>query len=405
MIQKIIHRLLQKRHFWREATFSEIAELYASRMLRILALNMTAAFTSIYLYQNGYSVMLITSLWAGFFLFKFIVALPMATVVARFGPKHSILFANIMYIPGLASLALLPEWGALALLPMVIFQGSSSMLYQIAYMVDFSKVKSVDHAGKEMAYMNIVEKITTGLSPLLGGILALVVGPQIVIIFAAFLFCIAAIPLFKTAEQELPRQKLVFRGFPWRMILVNIPAEMSRGFDIYTSGTVWSLFYAIAIIGIASNNEVYAANGILMSVVLLAALAASYAYGRLIDRRRGRELLLFGAIANSITHILRPFTTSTIGVAGLNIGNEAATAAYSMAYTRGNFDNADLSGQRTTYIGLMESLCALGAAFAAGMLALLLVFFPDLHAMEYFFYIASAVVLLIATARFTLYRK
>ncbi len=405
MIQKIIHRLLQKRHFWREATFSEIAELYASRMLRILALNMTAAFTSIYLYQNGFSVIFITLLWTGFFLFKVVMGIPMASVVARFGPKHSILFANILYIPGLASLAMFPVWGVVSLLPMVIFQATSSTLYQIAYMVDFSKVKSIEHAGKEMAYMNIVEKITTGLSPLLGGVLAYIYGPQAVIIFAAFLFCIAAIPLFKTAEQVLPRQKLVFKGFPWRLITVNIAAEASRGFDMFTSGTVWSLFTAIAIIGIASNNEVYATNGLLMSVVLLAALAASYAYGRLIDRRKGRELLLFGAIANSITHFLRPFTTSTIGVAGLNIGNEAATAGYSMAYTRGNFDNADLSGQRTTYIGLMECLSALGASLAAGLLALLLLFFEDLRAMEYFFYIASAVVLLIATARFTLYRK
>ncbi|MEO6109620.1 MAG: hypothetical protein ABIP50_01235 [Candidatus Saccharimonadales bacterium] len=405
MIQKFIHRLLLRRHFWRTATFSEVAELYASRMLRILALNMTAAFTSIFLYQNGYSVLFITLLWAGFFFYKFLIALPMAAIIAHVGPKHAILYANLMYIPGLISLAFLPSFGAVVLIPMVIFQATSSMMYQIAYMVNFSKVKSIEHAGKEIAYMNIIEKITTGLSPLLGGVLAFLFGPQIVIVLAALLFVVAAVPLFKSAEQESPRQKLVFTGFPWHLVTRNVAAETARGFDLFTSGTVWSLFTAITIIGIAADNQIYATNGLLSSVILLAALGASYAYGRLIDRRRGRELLLFGTIANSITHLSRPFIATTVGIAGLNIANEAATAGYSMAYTRGSFDSADLSGQRTTYLGLMEALTALGSTLAAGVLALMLCVLPDAHAMEYFFYVAAAVVLLIATARFPLYRR
>jgi MFS family permease len=405
MMRKILRKLLHKRHFWRQASFSEIAELYASRMLRMLALNMTAAFASIYLYQIGYSVFFIALLWAAFYFLKFAIAMPLAAMVARIGPKHAILISNVLYIPALIALALLPTFGTLVLIGMVIFQASSSMLYQIAYSVDFSKVKSVKHAGKEIAYMNILEKITTGLSPLIGGLLAFALGPQAVIIIAAGLFSIAALPLFKTAEQELPNQRLAFRGFPWRLVTRNIPSEMALGFDAFTSGTVWTLFTAITIIGIAADNEVYATNGILLSVVLLSALGASYAYGRLIDRRRGKELLQIAAIVNSITHFLRPFIGTPVAIAGLNIANEAATAGYGMSYTRGNFDNADLSGRRTTYIGIMEALANLGAALAAVALAALTLIVSEARSMEYFFFIAAAVVLLIATARFPLYRR
>jgi len=169
MIQQLIHRLLLGRHFWRYATFSEVAELYASRMLRMLAINMSASFVSVYLYQNGYPIHFIALYWVGFFLFKVLAALPAAKYAAAFGPKHGILLSNILYIPSMLIFAFVPEWGVPAIIIAGALQGLSATLYDLCYLIDFSKVKSIDHAGKEIAYMNIVEKIATGLSPLIGG--------------------------------------------------------------------------------------------------------------------------------------------------------------------------------------------------------------------------------------------
>ncbi len=404
MIEKAIHKLLKRRHFWRYASFSEIAELYASRVLRILAMNMTAAFTSIFLYQQGYDVFFIALFWALFYFLKFLLAVPAASFVAKFGPKHSILISNFLFVPALIALAISPGHGLWPLIVMVVFQAISAIIYQIAYAVDFSKVKSVDHAGKEIAYMNIIEKVTGGLSPLIGGLLAFVVGPEIVLVITAVLFIFAAMPLFRTREPIRLNQKLKFRGFPWRLLTRTAAAEIALGFDVFTSGTVWTLYTAITIIGI-NSDEIYAANGILLSVILLSALVASYAYGRLIDRRHGKNLLQFASIANSVTHFMRPLIGSPIAIAGLNIANEAATTGYNMAFTRGVFDNADLSGRRVAYIGINEGLANLGAAIGGGLLSILVLFVNEGRAMEYFFYIAAAVVLLIATARFPLYRK
>jgi MFS family permease len=301
--------------------------------------------------------------------------------------------------------ALVPEYGPWLLIFVVVFQGASSTLYSISYSTDFSKVKSTLNAGKEIAYMNIIEKVTAGLSPLIGGLLAFAFGPQVVLIIAAFLFTLAAAPLLRTAEQERPRQKLNFKGFPWHLIRPNIVAELALGFDVFTSGTVWSLFTAVFIIGVAATNEVYALNGALLSVVLFAALGASYAYGRLIDRKKGRELLRIASVGNAITHLLRGFTGTPIAVAGLNIANEAATTGYTMAYTRGVFDNADLSGERVTYLGLVEAQANLGASIGGFLLFFLSSAIMGKEALQLFFFIAAAVVLLIITARFPLYRK
>lgn len=405
MLQKIFHKILVRRHFWRYATFSEISELYASRLLRMLALNIAASFMSIFLYQHGFSIPFIAFFWGTFFLFKTFIALPVAAITAHIGAKHGILLSNLMYIPSMIIFALVPVYGPWLLILVVILQGSSAAMYSISYSTDFSKVKSLLHAGKEIAFMNIVEKVTTGLSPLIGGVLAFLFGPQVVLVFAALLFSLAAAPLLRTAEQERPRQKLSFKGFPWHLIRPNIAPQIAIGFDVFTSGTAWSIFVAVFILGVTSTNGVYAENGALMSVVLFAALGASYAYGKLIDRKKGGDLLRIASIANSLTHLMRAFVNTPAGVAGLNVANEAATTGYTMAYTRAQFDNADLSGERVTYLGLVEVQSNFGAAIAGFVLFFLSSSIGDKPSLHVFFFIAAAVVLLITTSRFPLYRK
>lgn len=374
-------------------------------MLRMLALNIAASFMSIFLYQQGFSIPFIALFWGSFFFFKACIALPVAAVVAQIGAKHGILVSNLMYIPSMIIFALVPVYGPLLLIFVVLLQGTSAAMYSISYSTDFSKVKSVLHAGKEIAYMNIVEKVTTGLSPLIGGLLAFAFGPQTVLVVAAVLFSLAAAPLMRTGEQEEPHQKLHFKGFPWHLVRPNIAPQIAIGFDVFTSGTVWSTFVAVFIIGVGSSNSVYAANGALLSVVVFAALAASYTYGKLIDRKKGRELLRIASIGNALTHLTRAFITTPVAVAGLNVANEAATTGYTMAYTRGQFDNADLSGQRVTYLGIVEVQSNLGAAIGGFLLFFLASAMGDKPAIHLFFFIATAVVLLITTSRFPLYRK
>lgn len=405
MLKRFIHTFMLRRHFWRYATLSEVAELYTSRMLRLLAMTLAGSLVSIYLYQTGYSLAFIGYFWAIYYTFAACTALPMASLVAWIGPKHAILWSNMLFIPAMIAFALLPEWGTWLLIPVVILQATSSVLYIIAYTTDFSKVKSIDHAGKELALMNMVEKATIGLSPLLGGLLAFLFGPQVVLIIAACAFLGAALPLLQTAEPIKRRQKLKFRAFPWHLLRRTALAKFAVGYDFLTSGIVWSLFVSITIIGISSSNEVYAINGLLLSVVVFAAIGASYVYGKLIDNRRGWELLQVSIIVNSLTHITRPFIATPVSAAGLNAINEAATSGYMMAYHRGVFDNADRSGQRIVYIGVGEVLSCLGAATSAFLLGLAATFFSEGTSFQLVFFATAAVVLLILTARFPLYKR
>lgn len=374
-------------------------------MLRLAALYIAGAFMSIYMYQVGYSIGHIALFWACFYLFKMFAALPVASLVGRIGPKHGILVSNLLYIPSMISFAMLPEVGPWLLFPILILQGTSASMYSIAYTINFSKVKSVEHAGKEIAYMNIIEKVTAGISPLIGGILAYLFGPQVVLVIAAVLFALAAVPLFHSGEQVRTGVKLQFKGFPWRLIVKHWVAQTVTGFDVFASGTVWTLYTAVLVIGISSNNEVYAISGLLFSVVLVAALGASYVYGKIIDKKGGGTLMKASIIANALTHLMRPFMNTPIAVAGINVANEVATTGYTMPYTRAVFDNADLSGLRTTYLGMVDVLSNLGAFLGAAVLGVLFLVAGDTFALTNFFFIAGVVVLFALTAHFSLYKK
>lgn len=405
MVKSFIHKLMLRRHFWRYATFDEVAELYASRMLRLAAIYIVVSFISIYLYQHGYSIVHIGFIWAAFFLLKVILALPSAMVVGWIGPKHATLIANLMYIPAMIGFTFVPQWGMAVLIPSLALQALSATMYSIAYYIDFSKVKSIDHAGKEIGYMNIIEKLTAGLSPLIGGFIAFWWGPEVTIILSSVLFALAAVPLLRTAEPVQTKVKLQFVGFPWRLLGGHSIAQGAHGFDVFSSGTAWSLYTAVIVIGIGSDNAVYAAMGLLLSVVFIAALIASYAFGKVIDHKKGGNLMRISAVANSVTHLLRSFAATPANVAGLNAANEVATTGYTMPYIRAVFDNADISGVRTTYLGLTEMIANFGASMAALTLALLALVLGGNEALHGFFFVAAGVVLLVTTARFPLYKR
>lgn len=371
----------------------------------MFALRIVQTFTSVYLLQEGFSLLFIALFWAAFYGLKVLFSWPAARLIARVGPKHVTMISNLVSAVGMIFLPFAPEYGLLALIPWNMLQAFSGCSNDLAYLVDFSKVKNSEHAGKEIGYMNIFEKIATGVSPLIGGGLALLFGPEALMILSAVLFLLSAVPLLLTAEPVRIRQKLQVRGFPWRTTWRSMVAESAIGFDVFATASTWSLFMAVVIFG-DSHDEIYLQIGAISSVTLVAALTSSYAFGRLIDHRRGKELLRLGVILNSTLHFIRPFITTPVSVVLMNSANEAATTAYSMAFMRGLFDTADQSGHRIVYLAFIEMVVNFGAGLAACTLALIVMIVGDSQtSFSVFFVVAGIITLAIMTPRFMLYRR
>lgn len=406
MIQQLIHRFLLRRHFWRYATFSEVAELYASRTIRIFALRMVSTFTAVYLYLEGYDLAFIAFFWAAFYLVKTVSAWPSGRLVAKYGPKHATLISNIVSAVAMIALPFTThaEYGLFALAAWCTLQGFSSSLNDLAYLVDFSKVKNALHAGKEIGYMNILERVATGLSPVVGGFIAFILGPEAVMILSAVLFLLSAVPLLQTAEPVETHRKLDFTAFPWRTTWRSLVAETAVGVDVMASGIAWPLLMAVVVFQ-SGTDKVYAEIGVVTSVALIIALLTSYVFGKAIDRRKGRELLRYATLANSAVHAARVLVSTPAGVIAANTANEAATTGYSMAFIRGMFDTADLSGKRIEYFYLIELAVNIGSTIAALLLGAFFIVFGQTFSLQLFFFAVASLTLLIATPRFALYKK
>lgn len=68
MIRNLLKSVLEPRHFWRDAGFSELNELYVSNLLRHLSISVLMIFVPIYLYKQGYSVGAIFCMHGAFIL-------------------------------------------------------------------------------------------------------------------------------------------------------------------------------------------------------------------------------------------------------------------------------------------------------------------------------------------------
>lgn len=405
MLKRFIYYMFERRHYWRHVSFSEVAELYASRTMRIIALSMVVVFVGIYLYKNGYSLSFIMLYFSAYFVLRAALAVPFSFLIARFGPKHMILASNLLYVPSLISLALLQEFGIWALVGTAVFQALSVTLYDIAYLVDFSKVKHDDHAGKEIGYMHILEHVAKAISPVVGGFIAYWVSPEATLVFAATVFALSAIPLFFTPEPVRTHQKITYYGLPWRKISRTVVSQAAVGVDIIASGLLWSMFVAIAVFGTATD-VVYAQIGVLSSISVIAGVVAARIFGAVVDRRRGNELLTTGVVAKALTHLGRAAVATPFGAVMINVFNEITSTAYLLPYTKGMFSQADdLPGYRIVYMTLMSVSAALGAALLCASVALLAGMLDETVSLQAGFVLSAILTLAILAHGFRRYLK
>lgn len=402
-MKQAITTLLRRRHFWRYATFSEVGKLYIARLMRMVAINIGAAFMSVYLFKSGYELWWIAAFWAAYRLFKIAVALPSAAVIAHIGPKHATFISNVLYIPAMLLFTMLNDWGAWVMWFVVIFQGMSATLYEISHLVNFSKVKSSEVAGKQMAYMDITERVAKAASPLIGGMIALWIDPRATLMVSIILFMFAAWPLLRTDEPVQTKQTLRFRGFPWRETWHSLVGELALGYEVTVAIAAWPLFL-IGVVFVGGDNQVYAAVGMLSSVVYVVSIAASRAYGRLIDRHAGGALLRWSSMAAGLAHIVRAFAVHPVMAVAVNVVHEVTATGYMMAFMRGIFDTADRSGRRVLYLALIEIMATLGGALVMGFLAVLLLLLPIQDAFVVFFLVASMVAFAMSRTKFHIYR-
>ncbi len=355
MFQKLLSRILEPRHFWRNAGFDELSELYASQLLRSLGISLIGLFTPIYLYKIGYALSEVALFHVFWFLLRPFFDFSAAFIVAKIGPKHTMLLSNFIYIIYLGLLISIEElrW------PLILVAGFGSFAYGLhllATAVDFSKIKHSEHGGKELGYMDIVQKCGGIIGPLIGGLLANYADPRYAVGLAMLVVLCSAVPLFFTSETVKTNQHITFRGLPFRVRKRDYISVASFTVESTISLIAWPLYAAVFILG----DNTFAKLGIIAALSTASSLFLSRVIGGVIDKNKGRKLLRISIMLNALLHIARIFIRSVVGVGLVNMANEPITASYRMPFLKGIYDAADsLPGYRIAYLASLSMIDAL----------------------------------------------
>lgn len=351
MLRKAIDNLLKRRHFWRQVGFSELSELYIAIMLRGMAVSLTGLFVPMYMLRLGYDVTAVCMLVGWFFVFRACTDILSAYVIGAIGPKHTMVLGYVFQLVSTSSFIVLkyvdlPIWFLGAL------WGASATLFFVPFHVDFSKVKHTKHAGKELGYLNIMERVGSLLGPVVGGLVATLFGAQYTFALAVVVLFLGLVPLFQTAEPVRIHQKISFRTLKVDGLLRNYFAHAAFGVENTLSMLLWPLYLGALVL---VTNQGYAQLGVLLSTSFLVSIIAARLIGRRIDQNKGRRLLRQNAILNAGIHLLRPFVSSYGSALAINVANEAVTVGYRMPFVKGMYDAADdLPGHRIVYFASME---------------------------------------------------
>ena len=396
---------MSSRHFWRTVSFSEMSQLHIARLVRTIAINLGAGLIAVYMYKIGYSLVFISLFWVAYFMLKVVIMLPLAQLIASIGPRKSIIISNFLYVPSMIAFMFVEQYAMPMLVITVIFQTSSAALYDMGYLVGLSRLsRDSSRGGRAVAMMKIAETVAKGLSPLIGGILAMMFDPRASLVVSLLFFVLASIPLIKMVDSMKTGFRLAPRGFNWKQATQSLLVQIPIGFDYYASTTAWSLFL-VTLIFASGGNEVYAKLGALTSLILVVSLVSAYAYGKLIDKKAGGQLLIWTAIGSVVSNLFRVFVRTPIAAIGTNAAHEMMATGYSMAYTRGMMDTANQTGYRVFYVAMTQLTVNLGAGLAALVLAVIIALLGDSIGFSVFYAITSVVVIGIAFVRFSVYKK
>ncbi len=387
MIKKTIHRLLRRRHFWREIGFDELSELYASMFLRSLSTSLIGIFVPIFLYKQGISLEGVCLYYVVFFAFRIAIDIIAAFVVGRIGPKHTIVLSTIFTIINLMMLMTLKtlHW------PLVLVSLTNAIatsLFFIAFHTDFSKVKDALHGGKELGYLLTMQNIGGVLGPLVGGIIATVYDVRYTIFIAISLLAFSLVPLFTTNEAVRLHQHITFKGFVWRPHARAFVSYACFGTENIVCTLIWPLFVSLVVF----TSGTYAKLGAVTALSTGLTLLFINFIGRSVDKKQDRLLMRCGVAVNIVLHLLRTAVTSSLGVIGVNSVNDPISSMYRMPYIKHYYDFSDsVPGYRIVYIALSEAASQVGKMLMWLGIAVAMHFVPFTTAVRGAFVVAACI--------------
>lgn len=362
MLRKLADKIRHRRRFWRFLSFDDLSQLYLSSLFRNAAMSLVGIFMPIYLYKLDYSfstIMLYMAMLAG--LRCVVIGVVAGRLLFRYGAKLTLFASYVAQIVALLLLITLPEYHW-PLLVLGIPWATSMGLYYVAYHLDFSQARDVQHTARDLSRLNILERIGAIAGPVAGGVVATMFGAQYTLAASLFLFLIAMYPLLRHRAVHKAKEHVRLRAAHLRIMGPHLASFSSFAIESSLTTVFWPLYVAVFIF----VTNTYASIGLVRSLSFGVAVIATWLIGRLVDERKGRLLFTASVIANSVCHMFRPLVHGFGSVATLDIINDSINPGYRMPFLRAWYDFLDSNAEdRPAYVRAMIiwSEAAVGGAW------------------------------------------
>ena len=292
-----------------------------SSFLHDIGLQMLSLFILFYLWQLGWSLMIILAYILIFTLLRPLFQRVSSGMIIRFGIAKTVLLSNVLRVLFTAALFSLGDssstgYGLLALV--LLLDVASLWIYYTVWDFYFSGTQKRKQSSKQLAFAWELAALASVLAPLASGFLAQTWGFRTSMIAASVLLFFSVIPLLLIGRQESVTARLhmkqylkfkkyweLFKNTPKKNLLSFAISNMI--FNVFLP--LWMLYLGIVVF----TDKAYSGLGFLLAISAAATILVTFIAGRLVDKGYYKPLLRGSGWAEFVLGGLRFFVVSIPG--------------------------------------------------------------------------------------------
>ena len=318
---KLLHFTLKK----------ELGEVYASILIRNLALSLVSIFVPIYLLTQtniGFGGLIIYYFIQAIFLFLFYFI--SASLCYKYGTNKTILSSIPFYL--IFFFILYNYYDSIYLMYLsAIVVGVAQGLFWFAFNYEFAEVSDKKHRGEEVKFWYFFSSIIGTIGPLLGGLLLSTEGFNTIFFISSVLFLLSAAPLFRSKTRKLKNKIKWTNCFKIKYFSVA-PKYFAQGFRIEINSIFWPLFIFLIL------GE-YFKTGFIFSGVALVSSIVIWFVGNKIDKIDKKVFSGLSTVFDGVISITRAFVSNFAHIIGVSAASGVSSGISEISTTALAYDS------------------------------------------------------------------
>ena len=354
--------MLRHQHLIKYLFNKELSEMYASVVLKNLALSMAGIFVPLYLYIDlQYPLNKVIIFYIIYSLFMLVSAPFAAKFISKYGVKHGILTSMFGFIIQIILLATL-HYHNLYFLPALVW-GIANSFYWVSFHTDFVKSSDKKKRGQEVSWWFITAYLGIFLGPILGSIVITYLGFVTLFIVVSLLLLLSAVPLFLSSEIHT-KTAFSFRYIFQKSHIKESYIYILMGFRVITAQVALPIFIFL-ILG------KYISLGAIASAAALGSIAIGYFVGKLSkDERREKIMFKYGSLFHSVGWFVLLFVKTFTQIALVNIYLAMSYIFVDIPHHAMVYEKAKKAKSTTEYLVYREMVISFGRLLGVVLLLL-----------------------------------